>query len=79
MVNLDCEIELKAFRSHLKILRSERGMTQERLAQEAGFHRTTITKIEKGYKNPSLPALIRIARALRVDMGTLMDYRYLLD
>lgn len=71
--------QAQAFCKHLKILRKERKLTQEKLAELSGFHRTTITKIEKGYKMPSFGGLLRIANALQVDASTLLDYRHLIE
>jgi len=55
-----------AFGKVLKRLRKERGFTQERLAQESGYHTTYISQIECGKKNPTLPTLFRIAEALEI-------------
>ena len=38
----------------LKKLRTERGLTQEQLANESGVQRTTITMIELGENKPSV-------------------------
>ena len=38
----------------LKKLRTERGLTQEQLANESGVQRTTITMIELGENKPSI-------------------------
>ena len=49
----------------LKRLREERGMTQEELARRAKLTKPYISQIENGVrKNPSLPALQRLAKAL---------------
>ncbi len=47
-------------------IRTERGMTQQQLADLCGRHRTFIISIEKGRQNASALTLIRIASALRV-------------
>ena len=38
----------------LKKLRTEKGLTQEQLANESGVQRTTITMIELGENKPSI-------------------------
>ncbi len=43
--------------------RSEKGMTQEALAEKAGVSRQTIIAIEKGNYTPSVLLAIRLARA----------------
>jgi len=55
-----------AFGKVLKRLRNERGITQERLAQESGYHTTYISQIERGLKNPSLLTVFRVAQVLGV-------------
>jgi len=41
--------------------RSERGWSQQRLADELGVSRQTIISIEKGRYDPSLPLAFRLA------------------
>jgi transcriptional regulator with XRE-family HTH domain len=48
----------------LREIRHERGVTQEELAFESGYHPTYIGQLERGRKSPSLRAIIRIANAL---------------
>jgi transcriptional regulator with XRE-family HTH domain len=55
----------------IRELRHDRGLSQERLAEEAGIHRTYLGGIETARRNPSLRNLIRIARALGVTMARL--------
>lgn len=47
-------------------------MSQERLAEIAGLHRTYVGAIERGERNVSLVNIDRIARALAVDLAVLM-------
>ncbi|MER5773789.1 helix-turn-helix transcriptional regulator [Streptomyces sp. NPDC002039] len=48
--------------NELPSLRSERGWSQARLAQEIGVSRQTVISIERGRFDPSLPLAFRIAR-----------------
>ena len=51
-------------------------MTQERLAEKAGVSVDYIRRIEGGTRpNPSARVLARLARALNVDVNTLLDTR----
>jgi len=50
----------------LRELRTERGLSQEKLGFESDYHRTYISQLERGQKNPSLKAIFRLAEALRV-------------
>ncbi len=48
------------------------GQTQEQLAFEAGLDLTCIGGIERGRRNPSLLAMVRIATALKVELVELL-------
>jgi transcriptional regulator with XRE-family HTH domain len=50
----------------LRQVRSERGISQERLADLAGLDRTYVSGIERGERNPSLTNLLRLATTLEV-------------
>ncbi len=50
----------------LQELRTERGLSQEKLGFESDYHRTYISQLERGQKNPSLKAIFRLAEALGV-------------
>ena len=50
----------------LRELRTERGLSQEELGFESNYHRTYISQLERGQKNPSLKAIFRLAEALGV-------------
>ena len=48
--------------NRLHVLRAERRLTQEELAQQIGITRATVIAIEKGNYNPSLELAFRLAR-----------------
>ncbi len=50
----------------LRELRTERGLSQEELGFESNYHRTYISQLERGQKNPSLKAIFRLARVLGI-------------
>ena len=49
----------KAFGRILRAIRRERGLTQEQLGFESGYHRTYISLLERGKKNPSLNTIFQ--------------------
>ena len=53
-------------------LRSGKGWTQQQLAEGAGLDRTYISGLEHGKQNPTLGALLRLARALEVPLDRLV-------
>ena len=48
-------------------------LTQEDLAERAGIHRTYLSDIERGSRNPSLINIARLARALKLTPSELLD------
>ncbi len=50
----------------LQEIRKKRGLSQEELGFESGYHRTYISLLERGLKNPSLKTVFQLARALKV-------------
>jgi transcriptional regulator with XRE-family HTH domain len=59
---------LKTFGRSIRSYRKQRGMSQEDLAEASGLSRNYVSDIERGVRNPSLLALIGIARALRMPL-----------
>ena len=57
----------------IKRLRKARGWSQEALAGECGLDRTYISGIERVVKNPTIIVVERIAKALSVQLGDLLD------
>jgi transcriptional regulator with XRE-family HTH domain len=65
--------EAVMFGEALRRFRVERGWSQERLAGEAGVTLNYIGNLERGEQGPSLYVLIKIARALQIDLPTLLE------
>jgi len=57
----------------IKRLRQQRGLTQEALAQRAGLHRVYVAQIEGQTKVPSIATLEKLAKALNVKVGRLLE------
>ena len=53
--------------------RSEMGFSQEELADRSGLHRTYISDVERGTRNPSLESIRRLAVALEVSVSALFQ------
>jgi transcriptional regulator with XRE-family HTH domain/KaiC/GvpD/RAD55 family RecA-like ATPase len=54
----------------LKALRTQKGISQKQLAQQVGVTPSTISQIEGNLIYPSLPALVKLAQTLAVDVSS---------
>lgn len=66
------EQRLKAIGDRIRQVRHERGLSQERLAELAGCHRTYLSLIELGKRNFYIGSLYAIADALEVSLTDLI-------
>lgn len=57
---------------NLKRLRMERGLSQEKMAELADFHRTYVSQLERCVTNISIDGLERVANALGIDVVELL-------
>lgn len=64
---------LQTFAKRVRELRLRKDISQERLGEIAGLHRTYIGMIERSEKNISLINIEKIAKALGVRPSTLID------
>jgi len=53
--------------------RAEARLTQEKLSDLSGLHRTYIGSVERGERNPTYTSLLSIARGLGTDLPTLLS------
>ena len=63
---------LVRFGKTLRAARQNKGVSQEKLAELAGLHRTYVSSVERGGRNISLLNIERLAKALDVKMADLM-------
>lgn len=56
----------------LSKIRKEKGLTQQALADAIGLHVTQVKRYEAGQSQPSLEALKKIAKTLRVTIDSLV-------
>ena len=60
------------FAQNLRSARLERGLSQEDLGYAAGLHRTEVSLLERGGRDPRLHTIVRLARALKMQPGDLL-------
>lgn len=58
---------------NLEEFRLARGWSQEEFAHQAGIHRTYISDLERGARNPTIKIVEQLSTALEVSAGALLD------
>jgi transcriptional regulator with XRE-family HTH domain len=57
----------------IRLLREQRGLSQEKLAERAGLTSKFVGEVERLESNPSTTSIARIAAALNVNVGDLFE------
>ena len=58
---------------NVRRLREAKGWSQEDYADRAGIHRTYVSDIERGRRNPTITVVEQLAAPLEVTTGSLLD------
>jgi transcriptional regulator with XRE-family HTH domain len=61
----------KGFGAEVKRRRVQLGISQEKLAERANLHRTYVSDVEAGKRNPSLASIQRLTLALGASLGAI--------
>lgn len=73
-MNQAIEKQLKTFGGNVRRLRTEAGITQEKLAELADLNIRTVQKIEAGKTNILITTTVRIQKALDCEWSDLMAF-----
>jgi len=57
----------------IKRQRYDVGLSQAQLAERSGLHRTYVSDVERGVRNPSIESIDKLARALHVSVLKLFE------
>lgn len=68
------QARIKAFGIHLRRLREEAKMSQDKLAHDADIAKITIQRIENAKYSTTLDMLITISKALKITLPKLLDF-----
>jgi transcriptional regulator with XRE-family HTH domain len=58
---------------NIRGLREREGWSQEDYADRAGIHRTYVSDIERGERNPTIRVVEKLAKPFNVTPGSLLD------
>ena len=61
---------------NMRRLRQSKGWSQEEFAHQAGLHRTYVSDLERGARNPTITVVDKLAVALGVPVGALLDKQH---
>ena len=62
----------KSIGKTLRLIRTEKGMSQGDIEKRTGLLRSYLSRVENGHTEPSLSTLAKIAEALEVKVATLL-------
>jgi transcriptional regulator with XRE-family HTH domain len=75
VINVKNKTLVTAVGNRIRTLRIQKGLSQEELANEADIPLSQIGRIERGENNPTISTLYVIAKALEVELKTLVDVK----
>jgi len=58
---------------NVRRIRTERGLTQEQVADAGGLALSDVGRIERGQRDPGVRVLVRVARGLGISVKELLD------
>jgi len=65
---------IEAFGKKIRQLRTEKGLSQEKLAEITGFHRTYIGMVERGERNITLANIGVFADSFEMTVSRLLNF-----
>jgi DNA-binding XRE family transcriptional regulator len=68
------EASLKRFGERVRDIRTQRGRTIADIAARSGLHRTYISGVESGRRQPNLRNILKLARGLECPPSRLLDW-----
>lgn len=74
--NIRNDAFLKAFGKHLRQIRTEKRLTMEDLAFDAGIEYRQHGRIERGEVNTTISTVLALSTALEIDVSTMFQFRY---
>ncbi len=75
-MSIDIDNVHEMFSQKIQIERVKHKLSQEKLAELAGIHRTTVSAIERKAMSPSLETICLIANALNLNLQEIFDFNF---
>ncbi len=75
-MTIDIEKIHEKFSQKIQIERVKQKLSQEKLAELANIHRTTVSAIERCAMSPSLETICNIANALNMDLQEIFTFNF---
>ena len=66
-------VDYKVIGNRLKVSRQQAGLTQEKIAEQAGITVVYLSKIENGHVHPTIDLLQTLCDAINCDLGNLFQ------
>jgi transcriptional regulator with XRE-family HTH domain len=63
---------VEQFAQNVRAARAARSLSQEALGHAAGLHRTEVSLLERGMREPRLGTIVRLAHALKIQPAELL-------
>jgi len=63
----------------IKEIRRSKGLSQEQLAEKADINSKYLSRMERGTENPTLDMLIKLSKALEVEMWEMFDFGHVVS
>jgi transcriptional regulator with XRE-family HTH domain len=73
MANQPISVAAQAFGERVRKRRHQLGKSQEQLADDSGLHWSYVGQVERGQRNVSLHNIVKLAAALQIDPGELVQ------
>lgn len=73
-LKMEKNVVCQSFGVHLRSLRMQCGVSQEKLAELASLDRTYVSSVERGKRNISLVNIFKLAEALHLTPSSLLDF-----
>ncbi len=75
-MSIDINEVHEKFSQKIQIERVKHKLSQEKLAELANIHRTTISAIERQAVSPSLETICHLANALELDLQDIFNFNF---